>query len=608
MATIDTSIINTPTGLGDRERKQDAAFVARGWLEHSYLPANPCATLPHHWAELKSSILVNMFIQENLKQPLVTFEKGIIERIYKALPGPTTSTYKMDYDFNLYTSLLANATPGRLYDAYPIAQSQNFANQPMIAVQDPLLLFNFIKYKIWGIWMLGGFDQVVDPNGVQYQGDFFFLSSLNWMRPSNCNDTSIRQTLFMNVVMPNLFSFLSAGIRGAREDFMGGETVDRVGITYIDNPGLQRILAPGINPAVRPWKHPGNSQCKMPYRGKWGQKIRIARNEQSVWASYMCGISGSTAFFLWSYLMSITNLPNIPNPTLDIHNVFFLATSLLTGDGGHNIREVVYGITLFFCVIYNLYIVLEQELQQVMENQDSLDNNLDIILTLTKDCIQPGDYVNEKLFDGPIIRGFYDRVGKEWNFLDFAGPKECTNNSNPPWLRPGTPENKFRKCLFGTFLRGLKNVGPAIMAGYMETKHLNITGINKNDLDTVLNGPNPFPQYQNAVARWMLDLGNPVGSPFVVGPHDPPPFQFLDDAQIFLALDNNRYLNENWEKGANDFMERIVRLSYPGGNNIMNVLNDMVLQAYRNCNNSVEPMQKIPFAFPGKKNKSTKIP
>lgn len=147
---------------------------------------------------------------------------------------------------------------------------------------------------------------------------FYFLSSLNWMNPTNCNVTSIRQTLFMNVMMPNLFSLLGAGVRGEREDFVHGENVDRVGITYIDNPGLRRILPPGIDPTVRPWKHPENSQCKMPYRGKWGQKIGIARDQESVWASYMCGVSTSTAFFLWTYLMSITNQPTIPNPIMDI--------------------------------------------------------------------------------------------------------------------------------------------------------------------------------------------------------------------------------------------------------------------------------------------------
>lgn len=42
---------------------------------------------------------------------------------------------------------------------------------------------------------------------------FYFLSSLNWMNPTNCNVTSIRKTLFMNVMMPNLFSLLGAGVR-----------------------------------------------------------------------------------------------------------------------------------------------------------------------------------------------------------------------------------------------------------------------------------------------------------------------------------------------------------------------------------------------------------
>lgn len=39
MSSINTSVINTPVGLGDRQRKQDAAFLARRWLQYSYLPA-----------------------------------------------------------------------------------------------------------------------------------------------------------------------------------------------------------------------------------------------------------------------------------------------------------------------------------------------------------------------------------------------------------------------------------------------------------------------------------------------------------------------------------------------------------------------------------------
>lgn len=49
-------------------------------------------------------------------------------------------------------------------------------------------------------------------------------------------------------------------------------------------------------------------------------------------------------------------------------------------------------------------------------------------------------------------------------------------------------------------------------------------------------------------------------------------------------------------------MDNIIKTSYPNGNQIMNVLNDQVLQAYRDCAGGERPMEDIPFAFPGSKN------
>ena len=146
MANINTAVINTPPGLGERELVEDVSFVTRPWLQHSYLPPNPCATLPHHWAELKSSILSNMLVHDNIKQPLVTFETNILVAIYNALPGnyPMGSD-KLHQDFQYFVSLLAKATPKYLYDGYPVAQAQLFANQPQLAANDVFLLFNLCE-------------------------------------------------------------------------------------------------------------------------------------------------------------------------------------------------------------------------------------------------------------------------------------------------------------------------------------------------------------------------------------------------------------------------------------------------------------------------------
>ena len=497
---------------------------------------------------------------------------------------------------------MANATQKSLYDPYPVAQSRNFANQPVLGSQDPLLLFNFIKHRIWG-YSVQGFDPV-DPQGALYQGDFEHLSTLNWMNPppSNCIDTTIRQTLVLNTIQPIVYWFLGP-LRGHRDDYPRtpwgpGEVVDRVGITHLNNQHLQRVLPPGIPQAVTPWQHPGNSQCKMPYRGKWGEKIRLARAQQSVWASYMCGVSGSTSFFLWSYLMSITNEANVANPVQDIHKVFILAAVVLAGDGGHNIREVVYGLTLFFCVFFNFLSVLEAEFQQILQNQDSLMNNLDFILgPPRRDCIAPGDMIqvngNNRNFNGPIIDQLFQRVMANFTNLGL----NCGQNSNPAWLRPGANQRRVEQCTFGLVLRGLRNLAPVVLAGYTETQHLNITGVNEADLNAVINvnGQSPFPQLKDDLVRTMVGL--PPTANYFQGL--PGSIGYGHELQVFLALENDRYRNENWEYGADNFMERIVTATYPNGGQIMNVLNDRVLAAYRACSGDAEPMEQIPFAFPG---------
>lgn len=47
---INRSQINTSAGLGDTETTNDPAFLDRPWLQHSYVPRTPCASLPDHWA------------------------------------------------------------------------------------------------------------------------------------------------------------------------------------------------------------------------------------------------------------------------------------------------------------------------------------------------------------------------------------------------------------------------------------------------------------------------------------------------------------------------------------------------------------------------------
>ena len=116
----------------------------------------------------------------------------------------------------------------------------------------------------------------------------------------------------------------------------------------------------------------------MTYWGKWGEKIRIGRETNNIWSSSMCGISGSTQFTLFSYLLAIgASSSGSQNPTLDIRNLFSLAVAILTGDGGHSVREIVYGITLSIILMHTLLKEIESELQNLCNNKCNLSENIE---------------------------------------------------------------------------------------------------------------------------------------------------------------------------------------------------------------------------------------
>ena len=75
--------------------------------------------------------------------------------------------------------------------------------------------------------------------------------------------------------------------------------------------------------------------------------------------------------------------------------------------------------------------------------------------------------------------------------------------------------------------------------------------------------------------------------------------KFNQEVQIFLALENNRYLQNNWETGANNKMEQIIR-EFPTGDDILRNINDMTNTQLRDCNQA-NLVDRVPFAFPKKK-------
>lgn len=654
--------INTPPGLGDSEFVTDTTFQERPWLFHPYyfyddddeLYTNECATLPHHWAELKTSILSNMLVTKELKSYMVNFEKTILRNIYSQFPKKWD---KFTEDFEIWVSKLDKAKQNRVYDAYPVSQAPLFAGNVDLAMNDVFILFNFIKYKVWGTTVIGS-----QPELPQSDGYIYNLETLSGWDPNICNLGLLVQPLILRVFMDPLFEWLE-GLKGKRQTM---ETLHQdnpfwgqVGITYMWNDKLKREIPSGEGKKrIKPWLHPGNVRCKVSYWGKYGEKIRQARDENSIWASLMCGISGSANFFLWSYIISVANTETITDPNQDIRLLFLLAIAVLAGDGGHNVREVVYSLTITFSLLYNLFEMIEKELQDCLKpDLDLVQNISELIFHLDGDCIYPG-YVlpkgkdfKEKEFGGEIMYSIMERIkdymsqdknfGEEIMYPVMKRDKDSTSQDKkfkctPPWLK----EKDINSCLFTQFLIMCKNIYPIVRTGYQATSHLNPTGLTKSDLQQGMTNyeipkfniddpevkTNFFTEYKRDAIYWLFYnnweyFTGPVYSE-----------EFLDHCQLFLALENDRYTQDNWENGADQLVEKMFREAFPTvGDKLMEDLNKIVLDTYQKCmfdtkwygdpslkryvtgsdkwpqSKLITKNPKIPFAFPGKNKISEKV-
>jgi hypothetical protein len=126
------------------------------------------------------------------------------------------------------------------------------------------------------------------------------------------------------------------------------------------------------------WIHPGYVQCRVPYRGKYGTYMKEYAKDDSYYASLQCGISGSTQYILFMYLMSIS-YTGTTTPMEDTRDLITSAVMVLTGDGGHNIREVIFGLTSSVIIIHSFIHDLQEELRIIFDNDNSLLENAKLI-------------------------------------------------------------------------------------------------------------------------------------------------------------------------------------------------------------------------------------
>jgi hypothetical protein len=347
----------------------------RNW-NFSWRASNFGRRCPQHnwdWAEIKSSVLVKTLVHNNgSHQNLLDFLQSIVINIFSFLVGTYIINVQRptNYSTTYHTLSLLKSTPMKVQyliihqlneylekrrgegqkkktRSYPVGQSQ-LRNTPEDIWWNFFALWNFIKW-IWFKLMLGEFTRLQMCHRSQVR-----------------NGRAYAYMTLINIFQQRLLYFHDL-IRGNRVNLKSNEFTKntQMGISSIYVDKLQRTPRGNKTGAplgvVEAWHHPGDVQCRVPYRGGYGLNIRKFRSEDSYYGSLQCGISGSTQYVLFMYLLSIC-VQGSKQPMIDVRNVITSCVLILVGDGGHNIREIMCGLTASIILLKNIIDELKNSL------------------------------------------------------------------------------------------------------------------------------------------------------------------------------------------------------------------------------------------------------
>ena len=514
--------------LGANENRNDRSFKTR--VKPPYTSSScPDIGRKYQWAELKSSLLMKYLVHDTLVQKeLVIWLQNLVKNLFSFL--------QIDYgaQFTLYMRSIATSRQKDKIESYPVGQVKAWAGPRrfggVAGLASPAdleggsnnfyVLFNFIKWT------------------------WYKLKNKDFYNVHLCQKRPVYAFLFIDLFQQNILVFHDM-IRGHRVNLKGGAggpPNDQIGITNLKSPYLKRKVRGKPTYPTQAWDHPGQVQCRVPYRGKYGTYIKEYREQDSFYASLQCGISGSIQYMLFMYLLSILPMGSVPaNPGVSVRNMITSACLILTGDGGHNVREVIFGFTCSIIIMHTFLALLKEE-----------------VIGFSK----TGN-------EGPALRSIRGFIGK--SLLTIPCAKATDGNVN----------NEVFHKMVNSILTQWK---PFIDTAYVLTRGLNIVGVYTSDLNkfdpAILK--NPARSYQIA-RKWVFDQIFHVGDKFTLI-HQLPSYNMV---QVFFALEGDRYLlnpKSSFKRAANDIMVNVVK-GFPGAaaSNILGKVNEAMLQTLRHC-------------------------
>ena len=314
------------------------------------------------------------------------------------------------------------------------------------------------------------------------------------------------------------------------------------------NIGISNSLWPSLEREVFdqkiPWLHPGTKSCNVILNGAYGKTL-LNKSLQSYYSSYQCSISGSCNFTYFPFLISLFDNQeiNLYAETKDFYQstcnfIIICATLSMVGDGGHNFREVLFGLTLSnLCTYYYIRYLIDEIILFIIETQVPLNSiytkklddefillNIQTILSHFKIIIEQQQTVDTK----------FKLLTEIYTYIDNNKPEELNFNK-----------------IVTEYIKNIVSIYPLVDYFYTYTQHINFISITNNDIKSL---DQQFISNFNAKQWFISHMTDYIPTKIEYDIDE------ANHAQYFFAIDSNRFNQpeEVWEKCVDDIWNNIL--------------------------------------------------
>jgi hypothetical protein len=372
--------------------------------------------------------------------------------------------------------------------------------------------------------------------------------------------------IFLDIFQQNNFYFLSK-LRGHRVDLNNDRDNppldNHIGISTFEYDYLLHKYTndAGIQLDVPSWRHDGEVSCSIAYDNYYNNKKKLERLKNTYNGSLQCGISGSQQYILFAFLLSIIHRPTkLTKDDMDAacKNIFILSCMYLVGMGGHNIQEVLLGLTSSIIMLRTVFTDIIKNLGTVSGVNGSYDR------------VKMTSYYNNYPPDTDLIK----------NIIAFCFTLKYTDDS---YNKPSAYDVDFKYSLIESTIHMVRECKPFVDYFYDLTTHVNVTGIFGSEINDIYFHSSKTINYSTN-SYDTLDVRLEKMKQTFIDNYFKPQNMTDQQLQIFFSLEKNRYLfnqNKSFNQAGHNFMT-FIKKDFP-------IVDDFIKKSTDTAN--------IPFSF-----------